>query len=200
MIPKRGQKRELVELAEKNIEASLSEENAVSDLQVALNLPILPRIIECFDVSNLGREHIVAGMVRYYDGKPDKSNYRRFKIKSVFEQNDFGAIQEVVTRRYRRLLEEKALIPDLIIVDGGMGQVSSAKLALKSLGLKVPLIGIAKENEEIYLPYEKIPKSFDINSRMMLLLRQIRDAAHNFALRYNKKRRQMKMKNGFTKK
>ena len=199
LIPRRGQKHELVELAEKNIEASLNEENALSDLQVALNLPVLPQIIECFDVSNLGREHIVAGMVRYSDGKPDKSNYRRFKIKSINEQNDFGAIQEVVTRRYRRLLEENSIMPDLIIVDGGLGQVSSAKLALKSLGLKISLIGIAKENEEIYLPYEKFPKSFDVNNRMMLLLRQIRDAAHNFALRYNKKRRQMKMKNGFTK-
>ncbi|MEJ2280986.1 MAG: excinuclease ABC subunit UvrC [Candidatus Bathyarchaeota archaeon] len=199
LIPRRGQKRELVELAEKNIEASLNEENALSDLQVALNLPVLPQTIECFDISNLGREHIVAGMVRYFNGKPDKSNYRRFKIKSINEQNDFGAIQEVVTRRYRRLLEENSIMPDLIIVDGGVGQVSSAKLALKSLGLKIPLIGIAKENEEIYLPYEKSPKSFEINSRMMLLLRQIRDTAHNFALRYNKKRRQMKMKNGFTK-
>ncbi len=199
LIPRRGQKRDLVKLAEKNIEASLAEENTLSDLQVALGLPVFPHIIECFDVSNLGREHIVAGMVRYSDGKPDKNNYRRFKLKSVIEQNDFGAIQEVVTRRYKRLIEEKSLMPDLIVVDGGAGQVSSANSALKSLGLEIPLIGIAKENEKIYLPYEKNPKSFDNNSRMMLLLRQIRDAAHNFALRYNRKRRQMKMKNEFKK-
>ena len=199
LIPRRGQKRELVDLAKRNIEASMAEENALSDLQIALGLPVFPRIIECFDVSNLGREHIVAGMVRYSDGKPNKSNYRRFKMKNVNGQNDFGAIQEAVTRRYRRLIEEKSLMPDLIIVDGGAGQVSSANFALKSLGLKIPLIGIAKENEEIYLPYQKNSKSFDINSRMMLLLRQIRDAAHTFALRYNRKRRQMKMKNGFKK-
>jgi excinuclease ABC subunit C len=200
LIPRRGGKRELVELAEKNIVASVAEDIGLSDLQAALGLSVLPNIIECFDISNLGQEHIVAGMVRYADGKPDKSNYRRFKIKKIVRQNDLAAIQEVVTRRYRRLLNEKLLMPDLVVIDGGAGQVSAANSALKSLGLALPLIGLAKENEEIYMPNERIPKKFETNSKMMLLLRQIRDAAHNFALNYNRKRRQMKMRNDFRKK
>ena len=199
-IPRRGEKRELVELAEKNIEASLSEDNVLADLQSAFDLPGLPNVIECFDVSNLGQEHVVAGMVRYTKGKPDKNNYRRFKMKNTEGQNDLAAIQEAVTRRYKRLVEEKALLPDLVIVDGGSGQVGAANLALKSLGLALPLIGLAKEHEEIYLSNESVPRNFDTHSRMMLLLRQIRDAAHKFAVRYNRKRRQMKMRSDFEKK
>ena len=198
-IPRRGDKRELVELAEKNIEASLAEDGVLAELQAALDLPVLPRTIECFDISNLGQEHVVAGMVRFADGKPDKSNYRRFKIKTVAGQDDFAAMHEAVTRRYKRLLDEKTAMPDLVVVDGGAGQVSAAKVALKSLGLELPLIGLAKEHEEIYLPNEGTPRKFDENSAMMLLLRQIRDAAHNFAVRYNRKRRQMKMRNEFRK-
>jgi len=198
-IPRRGEKRELVELAEKNIEASLSEDNVMADLQSAFDLPGLPNIIECFDVSNLGQEHVVAGMVRYTNGKPDKNNYRRFKMKNTEGQNDLAAIQEAVTRRYKRLVEEKSLLPNLVIVDGGTGQVAAANLALKGLGLTIPLIGLAKEREEIYLPNENVPRNFDTQSRMMLLLRQIRDAAHKFAVRYNRKRRQMKMRSDFKK-
>lgn len=196
-IPRSGDKRALADLAEKNIEASLAEGSVLVDLQTALNLPVLPRIIECFDISNLGQEHVVSGMVRFTDGKPDRSNYRRFKIKSITGQDDFAAIHEVVTRRYKRLLKENLLMPDLVVVDGGAGQVSTANLALKSLGLQLPLIGLAKEKEEIYLPEENVPRQFDTNSRMMLLLRQVRDAAHNFALGYNRKRRQMKMRGEF---
>ena len=199
-IPTRGVKRELVELAEKNIEASLAEDNALVDLQVALELPVLPRIIECFDISNLGQEHVVAGMVRFTDGKPDKSNYRRFKIKNVSGQDDFAAMNEAVTRRYKRLLNEKLAMPDLVVVDGGLGQVGAADLALKALGLELPLIGLAKEHEEIYLSNQRGPRKFDTNTRMMLLLRQIRDAAHNFAVRYYRKRRQIKMRDEFGKK
>ena len=199
-IPRRGDKRALVELAEKNIEASLADDNVLTDLQAALDIPVLPRIIECFDVSNLGQEHVVAVMVRFVDGKPDKSNYRRFKIKGVAGQNDFAAMHEVVTRRYKRLLTEKLLMPNLVIVDGGTGQVAAAGLALEALGLMLPLIGLAKEHEEIYLPDEKVSRQFDVNSRMMLLLRQIRDATHDFAVRYNRKRRQMKMRDEFREK
>ena len=199
IIPKLGNKRELVELAEKNIEASLAEEGVLADLQAALDLPVLPRIIECFDVSNLGQEHVVASMVRFADGKPDKSNYRRFKIKNVSGQDDFAAIKEVVTRRYKRLLDEEDAMPDLVVVDGGLGQIGAAEGALKSLGLELELIGLAKENEEIYVPNVSIPKKFDSNDRMMLLLRKIRDTAHNFAVRYHRKRRQMKMRNEFRK-
>jgi excinuclease ABC subunit C len=111
-----------------------------------------------------------------------------------------GNLIEVVTRRYRRLLDERLSIPDLVIVDGGAGQVSAANLALRSLGLELALIGLAKEHEEIYLPNKRAPKKFDKDSRMMLLLRQIRDAAHNFAVRYNIKRREMKLRTDFKKK
>jgi excinuclease ABC subunit C len=197
VVPKRGENRALVELAEKNIEASLSEDNVLVNLQVALDLPTLPRIIECFDVSNLGQEHIVAGMVRIVNGKFDKSNYRRFLIKNVGCQNDFKAMNEVVTRRYKRLFIEKAMMPDLVIVDGGAGQVAAASSALNCLGIKISLIGLAKEHEEIYLPDNNIALQFDNNSKMMLFLRQIRDATHKFALAYNRKRRVIKMRNDF---
>ncbi|MGD0496641.1 MAG: excinuclease ABC subunit C, partial [Candidatus Bathyarchaeia archaeon] len=152
---------------------------------------------ECFDISNLGQEHVVSGMVNFRDAKPDKSNYRKFKIKTFEGQDDFAAVNEVVTRRYRRLIEEKSQLPDLVVVDGGPGQVSAAKAALQSLGLQLPLIGLAKEHEEIYLPDESAPRNFDKNSRMMLLLRRVRDAAHEFSLGYNRKRRQMKIKEEF---
>jgi excinuclease ABC subunit C len=198
VIPRRGEKLSLMRLAEKNIEYTLNKESVLGDLQSALNLPAFPRIIECFDVSNLGQEHIVSGMVRFTDAKPDKSNYRRFKL-NVYNQDDFAAMKEVVTRRYKRLLAENKQMPDLVVVDGGPGQVNVALSAIKSLGLQVPLIGLAKEHEEIFLPNELTPLRFAKNSRIMLLLRQIRDATHNYSISYNRKRRQMKMREEFQK-
>jgi excinuclease ABC subunit C len=197
LTPRKADKLSLVKLAEMNIESTLDEDSALVDLQTALNLSVLPHIIECFDVSNLGQEHIVSGMVRFTDTKPDKSNYRKFRIKTVTGQDDFAAINEVVTRRYKRLTQEKAQLPDLVVVDGGPGQVTAAQSALKSLGLQLPLIGIAKEHEEIFLPDEPTPLRFGKSKRMMLLLRQIRDVTHDFAIGYNRKRRQMKMKEEF---
>jgi excinuclease ABC subunit C len=198
-IPRRADKLGLVQLAEKNLESTLTADNALVDLQNNLNLPVLPRIIECFDISNLGTEHVVSGMVSFKDAKPDKKNYRKFKIKTFQGQDDFAAINEVVARRYKRLLEEKTPLPDLVLIDGGHGQVSAAKAALQTLGLQLPLIGLAKEHEDIYLPDESAPRTFDRNSRMMLLLRKIRDAAHDFSLGYNRKRRQMKIREEFKK-
>ncbi len=197
VIPKKADKRALVELAEKNLEASLDVDAALVDLQNNLNLPVLPHTIECFDISNLGTEHVVSGMVSFKDAKPDKKNYRKFKIKTFQGQDDFASVNEVVARRYKRQLEEKAALPDLVVIDGGPGQVHAAKTALQTLGLQLPLIGLAKEREEIYLPNEATPRSFDKNSRMMLLLRKIRDAAHDFSVGYNIKRRQMKMREEF---
>jgi excinuclease ABC subunit C len=170
------------------------------DLQNNLNLPVLPRIIECFDISNLGTEHVVSGMVTFKDAKPDKKNYRKFKIKTFTGQDDFASMNEVVTRRYTRQLEEKNPLPDLIVIDGGPGQVHAAKTALEKLGVKLPLIGLAKEREEIYLPDDPAPHSFDTNSRMMLLLRRIRDATHDFSVGYNRKRREMQVREEFKKK
>ena len=170
------------------------------DLQASLKLPTLPRVIECFDISNLGQEHVVSGMVSFRDAKPDKKNYRRFKIKTFIGQDDFASMHEVVARRYKRLVEEKSQLPDLVLIDGGPGQVGAAKAALQTLGLQIPLVGLAKEHEEIYLPDQPAPKNFDKNSRMMLLLRRIRDAAHDFSLGYNLKRRQMKIREEFKQK
>ena len=196
-IPRRAGKLGLVQLAEKNLESALDVDSALVDLQNNLNLPVLPHIIECFDISNLGTEHVVSGMVSFKDAKPDKKNYRKFKIKTFKGQDDFAAVNEVVARRYKRLIEEKSQLPDLVMIDGGPGQVSAAKAALQTLGLQLPLIGLAKEHEEIYLPDESAPRIFDKNSRMMLLLRKIRDAAHDFSLGYNRKRRQMQIREEF---
>ena len=196
-IPRRADKLGLVQLAEKNLESGLEVDTALVDLQNNLNLPVLPHVIECFDISNLGTEHVVSGMVSFKDAKPDKKNYRKFKIKTFKGQDDFAAVNEVVLRRYKRLIEEKTPLPDLVVIDGGPGQVSAAKTALQTLGLQLPLIGLAKEHEEIYLPDEAAPRNFDKNSKMMLLLRKIRDAAHDFSLGYNRKRRQMKIREEF---
>ena len=196
-IPRRADKLGLVQLAEKNLESTLDIDSSLVDLQNNLNLPVLPRIIECFDISNLSTEHVVSGMVSFKDAKPDKKNYRKFKIKTFKGQDDFAAVHEVVARRYKRLLDEKTPLPDLVMIDGGPGQVSAAKAALQALGLQLPLIGLAKEHEEIYLPDESAPRVFSKNSRMMLLLRKIRDGAHEFSLGYNIKRRQMKIREEF---
>ena len=196
-IPRRADKLGLVQLAEKNLESTFDVDSVLVDLQNSLNLPVLPRLIECFDISNLGTEHVVSGMVRFKDAKPDKKNYRKFKIKTFKGQDDFAAVNEVVTRRYKRLIEEKTSLPDLVMIDGGPGQVSAAKAALQTLGLQLPLIGLAKEHEKIYLPDESAPRNFSKNSKMMLLLRKIRDAAHDFSLGYNLKRRQMKIREEF---
>jgi excinuclease ABC subunit C len=136
-------------------------------------------------------------MVTFKDAKPDKKNYRKFKIKTFRGQDDFASVNEVVARRYKRQIAEKNPLPDIVVIDGGPGQVNAAKHALQTLGLQLPLIGLAKEHEEIYLPDESAPRSFEKNSRMMLLLRKIRDAAHDFSLGYNRKRRQMKIREEF---
>jgi excinuclease ABC subunit C len=196
-VPRRADKLALVKLAEKNLESGLEVDSALVDLQNNLNLPKLPRVIECFDISNLGTEHVVSGMVAFRDAKPDKKNYRKFKIKTFTGQDDFAAMHEVIGRRYKRQLEEKNPLPDLVVIDGGPGQVTAAKAALDKLGLQLALIGLAKEREEIYFPDAPTPHVFDRNSRMMLLLRKIRDATHDFSLGYNRKRREMQIREEF---
>jgi excinuclease ABC subunit C len=197
LVPNRSSKVALVKLAEKNLESTLDEDSALVDLQNALNLAVVPHVVECFDISNLGQEHVVSGMVRFKNAKPDKNNYRRFKIKTVTGQDDFASMHEVISRRYRRLLEENAPMPDLVVIDGGPGQVGAAHAALAVLGLQLPLIGLAKEREEIYLPNEPTPLQFDKDSRMMLFLRKVRDETHRFSIGYNKKRREMKLREEF---
>jgi excinuclease ABC subunit C len=191
--PQRGDKVSLYELAEKN--AYLRLDNAVlKEIKNKLNLPTLPRVIECFDVSNLGDEHIVAAMTQWVNGKPNRNGNRKFKIQNTQTQDDFSSMREVVFRRYRKLRDLELPYPDLIIIDGGAGQLSSALTSLKSLGVKIPVIGLAKKREEIYLPEESVPRQYDKNSEMMLLIRNIRNSVHKYVLGYNKKRRRMKEK------
>ncbi len=191
--PIRGEKRALVELGEKNALASI-ENKTLKELQEKLILPTLPLIIECFDISNLGSKFVVAGMTRFVSGKPDKEGYRRFEMKSVDGQDDFAAMHEAVFRRYKRLSDEKKELPDLIVIDGGKGQLSVSLSALRELSLQIPIIALAKEYEEIYLPEEENSRRFSLNSPMMLLLRQIRDSTHNFVISYNRKKRGMEFR------
>ena len=137
-------------------------------------------------------------MTRFVDGRADKSGYRKFLIRSTIgKQNDFASMGEVVYRRYKRLKNERSEYPDLIIIDGGLGHLNMALRSLKALGLKIPIIALAKENEEIYQPGNDTSLKFDKNSRMMLLLREIRDSVHDFVLGYNRKRREMKLRDEF---
>ncbi len=197
-LPQKGDKLGLVKLAEKNAQINIGEGSVLSEIKDSLNLPEIPRVIECFDISNLSYEHVVAGMVRFVDAKPDKKGYRKFKIRTVEGKNDdFASMSEVVSRRYRRLLEEKSQLPDLIIIDGGLGQLNAALGALQQLGVKIPTIALAKQNEEIFIPGHSEPKRFGKNGRMMLFIRSVRDSVHKFVLGYNIKRREMKLRDQF---
>ena len=185
----------------------------VQALADALQLPSLPRVMECFDISNISTTHVVASMVSFRDGVPDKNNYRRYRIRTVEGQDDFASMAEVVRRRYARVLLEardvnpeaaefsqenpvEALaressmryvrLPDLIIVDGGKGQLSSACRELQRLGLhELPIIGLAKEFEEIYRPGRVLPLQLPADSGALRLLQRIRDEAHRFANTYH---------------
>ena len=194
-IPKRGDKKELLTLAEKNIEvAFFSTISKVEELGKRLMLPEPPRVIECFDISHLSGTHTVASMVQFRDGKADKSNYRRFKIKTVDGIDDFASIAEVVNRRYSRLLEEKKPFPDLIVIDGGKGQLSSAVAELKKLGVKTPVISLAKREEEVFVPGLSEPIPIKKNEKASLYLQEIRDEAHRFAITYNRLLREKALK------
>ncbi len=158
----------------------------MATLQEALGLPIRPNIIECFDISNISITHKVASMVCFRGGKPDRENYRRYRIKTVEGQDDFASMAEVVRRRYSRVLTEGIRKPNLVVVDGGKGQLSSAKRELDALGLAdLPIIGLAKENEEIFRPGESAPLVIDHSSGAIRLLQRIRDEAHRFANGYH---------------
>ena len=189
-LPQKADKKKLVDLALKNASYEL-EDKVLLEIQEKLNLPTLPNIIECFDISNLAHTNIVAGMTRWVDRKPDKENYRKFKIRSVIDKNDdFQSMREVVYRRYKRLVDENQQMPDLIIIDGGIGQVNSALTSLKILGLSIPLIGLAKKEELIILPNGD-SLDYDNNSEMMLYLRKIRNSVHKLAIGYNRSKRKI---------
>jgi excinuclease ABC subunit C len=202
-VPKIGDKRKLLDLAIKNVlflkkEAlARQEENQqrankpLELLQKDLQLKSLPAHIECFDNSNIQGAHPVAAMVVFKNGKPAKKEYRHFNIKSVVGPDDFASMREVVGRRYRRLLEENQPLPDLIIIDGGKGQLSAAVTTLQELGIygQVAIIGIAKRLEEIYYPEDSYPLHLSKQSPALKLLQQIRNEAHRFAITFHRNKR-----------
>ena len=202
IVPRIGDKKKLVDLSLRNAatlqqrrleaqEVRKSDNPVLLQMKSDLKLQSLPRVIECFDNSNLQGSNPVASMVQFFNGKPKKSEYRRFNIKSVEGPDDFASMQEIVTRRYDRLLNENAALPDLIIVDGGKGQLSSACQALANLGLygKLPIIGIAKNLEEIFFPEDQLPLMLSKRSSTLRLIQQVRDEAHRFGLKFHRLKR-----------
>jgi len=186
-VPKIGEKKKLLDLVEKNLEhAFLRHELKVKDLQASLGLADPPEVIECFDISHLSGTAMVGSMVQFRNGIPDKKNYRRYKIKTVEGIDDFASIAEVVKRRYDRLIREDAEMPDLIIIDGGKGQLSAAGDSLRDLDLTIPVIALAKREEEVYLPGEVLPRLLDKHGMALHYLQEIRDEAHRFAIAYNR--------------
>ncbi len=187
IVPKAGTKRKLLDLVYRNVlYAANQEDQALIMLRDALNLTGVPTVIECFDISTILGEHTVASMVQFRGGLPDKDNYRRFKIKTVEGQDDFASMAEVVRRRYRRLLDEKQALPNLIVIDGGRGQLNAAWNMLKELDLHIPIIGLAKREEEIYRIEALEPLQLGKDHKGRQLLQRIRDEAHRFAITYHR--------------
>jgi excinuclease ABC subunit C len=202
-VPQRGEKRSLLDLVGNNAKQSYDQRFRVlkprtdvlkSVLQDVFMLPELPNRIECFDISHIQGAETVASMVVWEDGKMRNSEYRKFKIKTVQGVDDFASMHEVVTRRYKRLLEENKPLPSLVLIDGGIGQLHAAAKALEAIGLTTqPLASIAKREEILYLyGQEDDPIVLDRHSPVLLLIQQVRDEAHRFAITYHRKRRQMR--------
>ena len=204
-VPEVGDKSHLVKLSLLNIKNyKLKEFNnlknrfktsslfrVLSTLKDDLSLEELPTHIECFDNSNFQGSYPSSACVVFKNGKPLKSEYRHFNIKSVDKPDDFASMEEVVLRRYKRLINEQRDLPQLIVIDGGKGQLSSALKSLKQLNLhkKITCIGIAKRLEEIYLPFESTPIYIDKKSESLKLIQKLRDEAHRFSLRQHRNRR-----------
>lgn len=198
-VPKAGDKAKLVAMVKKNAEFLLEElqlqkmkrgdlvPHSVQSLQRDLRLSVPPRRIECFDISNIQGSDTVASMVVFVDAKPKKSEYRKFKIRSVEGPDDFASMREVVERHFTRLVEEGGVTPDLIVIDGGKGQLSSAVEILQRLNFGgTPIIGLAKRLEEVFFPGASDPLSIPRTSSSLRLLQQIRDEAHRFAITYHR--------------
>lgn len=186
-VPRKGDKKKLLDLVYRNLLfATDQEDKSLINLQKHLNLPGVPNVIECFDISTIQGHYNVASMVQFRGGLPDKSNYRKFRIKTVDQQDDFASMAEVVHRRYSRLLKEKAALPDLIVIDGGRGQLNAAWEVLKNLELKIPIIGLAKKEEEIYRIEALETLKLSHKEPGLKLLVQIRDEAHRFAISYHR--------------
>jgi len=205
-IPQRGDKKKLLELAENNISYYLkqkkrdelshqkkvsSAERILTTLKNDLRMEAVPLHIECFDNSNIQGTHPVSSCVVFKNAKPSNKDYRHFNVKTVTGPNDFASMEEVVYRRYRRLLAEEKPLPQLIIIDGGKGQLSAASASLEKLGIlgKVTVIGIAKRLEEIYFPGDSLPLYINKKSESLKLIQQARNEAHRFAISFHRDQR-----------
>jgi len=187
VVPRRGDKKKLLELVMKNIEITFfGDIEKLNDLKSKLKMQEMPVVIECFDISHISGVHTVASMVQFRNALPDKSNYRRYRIKTVEGVDDFSSIAEVVKRRYTRLVNEAAELPDLILIDGGIGQLNAATAELKQLKVRIPTISIAKRFEEIYVPGADEPLVLSRKSKALQLLQRVRDEAHRFAITYSR--------------
>lgn len=205
-IPQKGDKKQLLELSQSNAEYFRQEKLRQAELvdperhtrrilrqmMQDLRMPVLPEHIECFDNSNLQGTNPVAAMVVFRNAKPARSEYRHFNIKTVEGPNDFASMEEIVYRRYRRLLDEGKELPQLIVIDGGKGQLTSAMASLEKLGLrgKITVIGIAKKLEEIYFPGDSLPLYLDKKSETLRVIQHIRDEAHRFGITHHRKKRE----------
>lgn len=205
VVPKLGEKKKLLELSEKNVvyfkrdklnqyeklNPDLRTERVLTQLQKDLRLTQLPVHIECFDNSNFQGKYPVSAIVVFKDAKPSKKDYRHFNVKTVEGPNDFATMEEAVYRRYKRMLDEEVTLPQLIVIDGGKGQLSSAVSSLKKLGIdkKVTVIGIAKRLEELYYPGDSLPLYLDKKSESLKIIQQLRDEAHRFGITFHRKKR-----------
>lgn len=199
-VPRLGEKKKLIDMSIKNtlfFKKNLYNEKkerkskrlaVLIELKNKLNLKNIPFHVECYDISNIQGSNTVASLVTFQDGYPNKKEYRRFKIRDLNKPDDFESMKQVIRRRYKRVIDEDLSLPDLIIVDGGKGQLSSACEALKELDLynKVNIIGLAKKLEEVYFPNDSMPILLSKKSYYLKLLQQIRNEAHRFAINYHK--------------
>ncbi|RTY96053.1 excinuclease ABC subunit UvrC [Flavobacterium sp. GT3R68] len=204
-IPQLGDKKQILELSQRNAKFYRIEQlkqlqivdperhttRIMAQMQKDLRLPVEPRHIECFDNSNIQGTNPVAACVVFKDGKPSKKDYRHFNIKTVEGPNDFASMEEVVYRRYKRLLDEEEPLPQLIIIDGGKGQLSSALKSLDELGLrgKIAIIGIAKRLEELFYPGDSVPLYLDKRSESLKVIQQLRNEAHRFGITFHRDKR-----------
>ena len=205
IVPKVGDKKRIVELSEKNakeyrleklkqvqiVDPERHTNRIMAEMQKLLRMPVEPRHIEGFDNSNIQGTNPVSAWVVFKDGKPSKADYRIFHPKTVEGPNDFATMEEVIYRRYKRLLEEGDSLPQLILIDGGKGQLSSAVKSLRLLGLygKITIVGIAKRLEEIFFPDDPIPLYLDKKSETLKILQRVRDEAHRFGVKHHRTRR-----------
>jgi excinuclease ABC subunit C len=194
---KRKDERDLMNLILRNLWTQIEKgyPAGIVELRELLQLPVVPSVIDCFDVSNLGSSYAVGACTRFVNEKPHKACYRRFKIKLTFSQNDFAMMHEIVTRRYSRAHNSQDIqcsLPDLIVIDGGKGQLGSAISALRKVGLEIPCISIAKENEVVYSPKLVSPVLIPRKAQSLKLIQHIRDEAHRFGLAYNRQLRSLR--------